>query len=40
MSGNKPDISMEKEVDDLKKLVGDQAMAIETSKKNLKGRRR
>ena len=40
LSGNKPDISMEKEVDDLKKLVGDQAMAIETFKKNLKGRRR
>ena len=40
LSGNKPDISLEREIDELKRLVGDQAMAIETFKKNLKGRRR
>ena len=40
LSGNKPDISLEREVHELKRLVGDQAMAIETFKKNLKGRRR
>ena len=38
LAGNNPDAALEKEIEQLKQMVGDQAMVISTFKKNLKRR--
>ena len=38
LAGNNPDAALEKEIGQLKQMIGDQAMVIDTFKKNLKRR--
>ncbi len=40
LAGNNPDIALEKENNELKRMIGDRAMVIDVFKKNLKRRTR
>ena len=40
LAGNNPDAALEKEIGQLKQMIGDQAMVIDVFKKNLKRRNR
>ena len=40
LSGNNSGMTLEKENDELRKIIGDQIVVIETFKKNLTGRRK